>query len=161
MAYRLNPISALPATANYTWPDIYWTDSNDFQIEGLGVAASLGGDAELHYVWLCPPSLPTGNAKLELIGFCHSGSGNAAINPKWASFAFDEDFDVSEGSLNAEGEEVVTWGGSDDNKFKRVKVDLDADTVVADEFIQMRLDLVSANWTLNTRSIWLPSIIWE
>jgi hypothetical protein len=162
MATRLRPISAFPATAGKVYPDAVRTNTNDFWIEGLGVMASLDADAELHYVWHVPSVLPSGTAKLEVIAFSYDAGGNAAFNPKWKSIAFDEDMDLTAGSLNAEGESTITWTyGANAHEMRRTKVTLDADTVVADEFINMRLALVSANWTMNQRCIFLPSILWE
>lgn len=162
MAFRLQPISAFPATSGKVYPDCFRTNSNDFWIDGLGVMASLDADAELHYVWHVPTVLPAGTCKLEVIGFTYDAAGDMAFNPKWKSFGFDEGMDIAAGSLNAEGESTLSWTyGADAHEMKRTKINLDADTVVADEFINMRLALVSANWTLNQRSIMLPSILWE
>ncbi len=163
MASRLGPISSFPATPGKVYPDVLKTTTNDFWIEGLGVMASLDADAELHYVWHVPKgTLPIGNCKLEVIMFSFDGDGDAAFNPKWKSVAFDETMDLAAGSLNAEGESTITWTfGANAYQMRRATINLDADTVVADEFIEMRLALVSANWTLNTRSIVLPSLIWE
>jgi len=163
MATRLGPISAFPATQGKVYPDVFKTASNDFWIEGLGVMASLDADAGLHYVWHVPKGdLPAGTCKLEVIMFSFDAAGNAAFNPKWKSVAIEEDMDLAAGSLNAEGESTISWSfGVNAHEMRRATINLDADTVVSDEFIQMRLALVSANWTLNQRSIVLPSIIWE
>ena len=163
MATRLGPISSFPATPGKVYPDVLKTTTNDFWIEGLGVMASLDADAELHYVWHVPKgTLPAGNCKLEVIIFAINSDGDAAFNPKWKSVAFDENIDLAAGSLNAEGESTISWTfGANAHQMRRATINLDADTVVADEFIQMRLALVSANWTLNQRSIVLPSLIWE
>jgi len=163
MATRLGPISSFPATQGKVYPDVLKTTSNDFWIEGLGVMASLDADAELQYIWHVPEgTLPVGTCKLEVIMFSYDGDGDAAFNPKWKSVAFDENMDLAAGSLNAEGESTISWTfGANAHEMRRATINLDADTVVADEFIQMRLALISANWTLNTRSIVLPSIIWE
>ena len=45
--------------------------------------------------------------------------------------------------------------------FQSPKVALDADTIVADEFVLLRLVMESTGWTLNTSSVWLPTILWE
>lgn len=45
--------------------------------------------------------------------------------------------------------------------FQSPKVVLDADTIVADEFVLLRLVMESTGWTLNTNSVWLPTIVWE
>jgi len=163
MSTRLGPISSFPATVAKTYPDVLKTTTNDFWIEGLGVMASLDADAELHYIWHVPKgTLPTGTCKLEVIMHSYDAAGDAAFNPKWKSIAFDEDMDLAAGSLNAEGESTITWTyGANAHEMRRATINLDADTVVADEFIVLRLALVSANWTLNQRSIVLPSIIWE
>jgi len=163
MSFRYGPLSSFPATSSKVYPDVFKTASNDFWIEGLGVMASLDADAELHYVWQAPKGdLPEGTCKLEVIMFSFDAAGDAAFDPKWKSVAIDEDMDLAEGSLNAEGENTITWSfGSNAHEMRRATINLDADTVVADEFIQMRLSLISANWTLNQRSIILPSIIWE
>jgi hypothetical protein len=162
MAFRLRPISSFPATEGKCYPDVFSTASNYFWIEGLGVIASLDADAELHYIWHVPSVLPSGTAKLEIIGQSYDAGGDAKINPKWKSIAFDETMDIAAGSLNAEGTTTMSWTyGSDAHEMKRDKVTLDADTVAADEFILMRLTMETANWTLNQRSLWLPSILWE
>lgn len=159
---RIRPISAFPATESKTYPDALRTDSNDFWIEGLGVIASLDADSEFHCLWQVPDDLPDGTAKLELIGFSYDASGDAKINPYWKSVDFEESMDLALGSLNAEGVQTITWSSPGDaHVMKQHKVNLDADTVVAGEFIMMRLVLTTASWTLNQRSIWLPNIIWE
>lgn len=162
MAYRIRPMSSFPATEGKVYPDCFRTNTNNFWIEGMGCMASLDADAELHYVWHVPASLPTGTCKLEVLAFSYDANGDAKINPKWKSIAVEEDFDLAVGSLNAEGTTTITWStGNDAHQFKRAKITLDADTVVADEFVSMRLALESTSWTLNQRSIWLPALIWE
>jgi hypothetical protein len=162
MAYRMRPISAFPATEGKVYPDCFRTNTNDFWLEGLGVMASLDADAELHYLWHVPPTLPTGTCKLEVTAFSYNANGDAKFNPKWKSLAFEENFDLAATSLNAEGTSTLTWvTDSDAHEMKRLKITLDADTVVADEFIAMRLVMESTSWTLNQRSIWLPTILWE
>jgi hypothetical protein len=160
----LAPAARLGSTGDShgLYPDTFKTTTNDFWIEGMGVIASLDADSEIHYVFHVPSVLPTGNAKLEVIAQSLDAGGDAAYNPKWKSVAFGETMDLAVGSLNAEGESTLTWtGGADAHEMKRDKITLDADTVTADEFIVLRLALVSANWTLNQRCILLPSILWE
>jgi len=159
---RIYPISQFPATEGKVYPDGLRTNTNDFWVEGLGVMASLDGDAELHYIFRAPASLPDGTAKLEVVGFSYDADGDAKINPKWKSFAFEEDFDLAAASLNAEGTQTLSWAtGEDAHEMKQLKVTLDADTVVAGEFVALRLVMESASWTLDTRSVWFASIIWE
>lgn len=155
-------MSTVAVTSGKVYPDLFRTNTNNFWIEGVGCMASLDADAEIHYVWHVPASLPAGTCKLEVLAFSYDANGDAKINPKWKSIAVEEDFDLAVGSLNAEGTTTMTWVTSNDaHQFKRAKITLDADTVVADEFISMRLALESTSWTLNQRSIWLPAVIWE
>jgi hypothetical protein len=162
MAYRLYPFSAFPATEGKVYPDAIRTNTNDFWIEGVGVMASLDADAEIHYVFRVPGGLPTGTAKLEVTGFSYDANGDAKLNPKWASKAYEEDLDLAASSLNAEGTQTMTWAtGSDAHQFKQLKVTLDADTIVAGEFIVLRLALETSGWTMNQRAIFNVSIIWE
>lgn len=162
MAYRLLPMSAFPATPGKVYPDSIRTTTNDFWVEGIGVMASLDADAEIHYVFRVPGGLPVGTAKLSIIGLSYTANGDMKINPKWASKATEEDLDVTAASLNAEGTQTLTWtSGSDDHQFKELKVTLDADTIVVDEFIILRLVLETSGWTLNRRAILNCSIIWE
>lgn len=162
MAFRLFPMSSFPATQNKVFPFVHDTTTNTFLVEGLGVIGGLDVDAELHYVFHVPTSLPSGTAKLEVLAMAKpSVGGDAKFNPKWKSIAIEEDFDLAVGSLNAEGTQTITWGVGDNDKFHRVKIVLDADTVVADEFVVLRLVMESTSWTLNYNSLWLPAIIWE
>lgn len=164
MAFRLFPMSSFPATPDATYPSVFYTTSNDFIVEGLGVKGSIdvSGDAELHYIFHTPPSLPSGTAKLEvlLMGQPIVG-GSAKFNPYWKSIPVEDTFDLTLGSLNAEGTQTVTFGAGDNDVFHRVKIALDADTVIADEFVVLRLVMEATGWTLDYETLWLPAIIWE
>lgn len=162
MAFRLFPITVFPATEGKVYPEVFRTDTNSFWIEGMGVMASLDADAELHYIFHVPTPLPSGTAKLEVLAMTSDvASGDAKFNPKWKSIAVGEDFDLAAASLYAEGTQTFTWLTNEGHLFKRSKVTLDADTVTADEFIALRLVLETTNWSLDTRSLWLASVVWE
>lgn len=162
MAYRIHPVSSHPRTQNKTFPRVLKTADYNRYIEGLGVMASLDSDAELHYVFHTPFELPTGTAKLELNTIADNGGGDAKINPMWKSVDFDESMDLNNASLNEEGIQTISWTyNTDENKIKRITVNLDADTIVADEMILLVLEMQTANWTMNAATVWLPSINWE
>ena len=78
---------------------------------------------------------------------------------KWASVAAEED--PSAATLNAETVQTVTWAAGDSNVYKETKVNLDADTPVANEVIVMDLTFETSGWTLNVVSTWQAFIIWE
>jgi hypothetical protein len=128
-------------------------------MEGLGVQASVGADSIWRLWFAMPPTLPTGTAKLKLRAIANATSGDAKVNPKWKSFAIEET--VSSPTLNAEGTTTITWAAGDNDQVKEAEIDLDADTVVADEMILMDLTFETASWTLAQISTWQAYVFWE
>lgn len=156
----LHPISAVPITTDRVYPNIHVCAGSGFKhIEGLGVQASVGADATWRIVFQVPQTLPTGTCKLRLLALANATSGNAKVNPKWASCAVEED--PSSLTLQAETVQTVSWSTGDNDQFKELKVTLDADTVVAGEIIVMDLVFETSSWTLAQISTWLASVIWE
>jgi len=134
--------------------------ANSKQDAGLGVEASLGADAIWRLRFRMPPtSLPTGTCKLDLWALANATSGSAKVNVKWASVAVGED--PSSATLQAEGVGTLTWAAADNDKYKNLKITLDADTPVAGETIVMDLTFETSGWTLAAVSTWQPSVIWE
>ena len=150
------PFSAKPDTADRVFPNFGGSGSDS---EGLGVEASVGANATWKLRFLMPPTLPTGTAKLLLHAMAAATSGAAKVNPTWASVAAEQDPDGF--SLNAEGTGTITWGAGDTDQIKELKVTLDADTVVAGEWVVMDLVFETTSWTLAVVSTWFASIIWE
>jgi hypothetical protein len=127
---------------------------------GIKVAASLGAlaDADVELFFDMPPALPSGTGKLILLGRTQ-GTGNIKIDTSWASIAIGED--PSAATLLSEGTTTIAVAGGDSDKFLRAKVTLDADTLVADEIVAMRLRFLTAAWTLNGILTIAPSMRWE
>lgn len=144
---RLFPYRYVSAGANYK------------RLHGLGVEASLGGDAYWELAFALPKSLPSGTLKLRLLAQANAAAGNAKVNPKWASVAAAED--PGSLTLNAEGTSTLTWSTGDADKLKELVITLDADTAVAGEILVMQLCFETASWTLAAASSWLPFLIWE
>lgn len=155
----VEPISAVPATAGKVFPLVYSGGTNARLIETLGVMASLNGDAIWYLTFIMPQTLPSGTAKLRLLCMANATSGNAKINPKWVSVAAGEIPDTM--TLNAEGVNTVSWSSGDADKFKELKVTLDADTIVANEVVFMALTFETSSWTLAQKLGCLASIHWE
>lgn len=154
------PHSAFPATAGRVFPNFHvGAGANSKQDEGLGVEASLGADSIHRLRFQMPPTLPTGTGKLRLLSLANAVAGAAKVNPKWASVAVEED--PSSVALNAEGTSTITWGAGDNDQYKELKVELDADVLVASEEVVMDLVFETASWTLAQVSTWIASIIWE
>ena len=155
------PHSAYPATSGRVFPNFHvGAGANSKHDEGLGVEASVGADSTWRLRFMMPPtSLPSGTGKLRLLALANATSGNAKVNPKWASVAVEED--PSSATLNAETVQTLTWGASDNDQYKELKITLDADTLVAGEIVVMDLVFETSSWTLAQVSTWIASIIWE
>lgn len=107
-----------------------------------------------------PPVLPAGlTCKLRLLALADAATGSAQVQPQWVSVAVGEDAGVA--TLNSEGTSTLTWAAGDNNKYKELKIVLDADTPVAREVIAMELVFVTASWSLAAVSTWLASVIFE
>lgn len=151
----LFPSSAYPATSGQVFPNIYLGNGD----EGLGVRASLSVDATWRLRFQLPPVLPDGSPVLRLLALATTTSGEAKVNPKWASVAVGEN--PSTATLAAEGTQTLTWGGSDSGVYKQIRVPLDANTLVAGEIVAMDLVFETSGWTLTVVSTWIPAILWE
>lgn len=154
------PHSAFPVTAGRAFPNFHvGAGASSKHDEGLGVEASVGADSIWRLRFQMPPLLPTGTGKLRLLALANATSGDAKVNPKWASVAVEES--PSDATLFAEGTHTLTWGAGDNDQYKEVKVTLDADTLVAGEVVVMDLTFETTGWTLAAVSTWIASIIFE
>lgn len=156
------PFSAIPVTAGDVFP--YVLDTANFaHIEGpgLGADADVAGDAIWRLRFAMPLLLPSsGTLKLRLHAYADATSGVARFNPKWGATAAEED----QAALTAEGATDVTWALGDDKQHKENKIVLDASAApVAGDVVQVDLTFEGghANFTLATKSLWIPSLIWE
>jgi hypothetical protein len=156
----LFPFSAYPVTADRVFPNIHvGAGASSKQEEGMGVEASLGADAIWRLRFMLPPSLPSGTGKLRLLALANATTGNAKVNPKWASTGPEED--PSSVTLVAEGTSTLTWGVGDNDQYKELKITLDADTMIAGEIVVLDLVFETTSWTLAQISTWQAAIIWE
>lgn len=155
------PYSAIPVTADRVFPYVIVPGSGTWTHEmGMGVQASLGADAIWRLAFEMPPTeLPSGTGKLRLRARANAATGVAKVNPKWASVAMTEN--PAAATLQAETVQTVTWSTGDEYKYKELKVNLDADTLIAGEIAVVDLTFETASWTLAQISLWLASIIWE
>lgn len=155
----LLPVGIGYPTNGLVYPGYHIGSTNSRLWWGIRADASLGSDAVLQLDFEAPQSLPSGTAKLRVLAIADATSGNAVINPAWASLAVGEDYDTI--SLTAEGNTTITWSTGDDEELLESIITLDADTVVADEIIRMHITFVSGSWTLAVVGTFRFSIIWE
>ena len=150
--------SAIPVTSARTFPNIVTGNGE----KGMGVEASVGADSIWRLRFQLPGTLPTGTCKLLLVTRAAAATGNAKVNPKWASVAALESPDAA--SLQAEGTTTIAWTTGYDASngvYVVTKITLDADTPVAGEIIAMDLTFETASWTLAARSTWQAFVIFE
>lgn len=127
--------------------------------QGLGVAASISGNATWRLRFPLPPVFPTGTAKLRLLALSSAQTGTAKINPQWV--AVSAGTSPSGASLSSEGTSDLTWASGDNDKYKELKITLDATTLAVNQVIVMDLIFITSGWTLAQVSCWLPFVIWE
>ncbi len=160
----LYPISAFPLTTDRTFENVHNipddTDNAVWNEIGMGVEASVGADSTWQLVFEMPPTpLPSGTGKLRLRAQADAATGVAKVNPTWASVAVEESPGLV--SKTAETVQDLTWAAGDENVYKELKVTLNADTLVASEFVVIDLIFETSSWTLAAISTWYASIIWE
>lgn len=154
------PHSAFAVTSSRVFPNVHvGAGANSKHDEGLGVEASLGADGTWRCRFQMPPTLPTGTCKLRLLALANATSGAAKVNPKWVSVAVGED--PSSATLVAETVQTLTWAAAENDKYKELKIVLDADVPVASEEIVMDIVFETSGWTLAQVSTWIASVIWE
>ena len=156
----LRPFSAYPANASNTYFGLHTgAGANSKNEVGMGVIASLPVDSKWQLRFELPRVLPAGTAKLRLLALANATTGNAKVNPGWASVAAGDD--PSSATMNSEGTSTLSWGAGDADKYKELLITLDADTLVAGEIVVMDLVFESTSWTLAVGSVWQASVIWE
>ncbi len=161
MAGLITPTSAYPVSDGNTFPYIYiGKGANSKHEQTLGVVASLGANSIWRLRFLTPPVIPSETMKLRLLALADATTGNAQVNPAWEAVSPEED--PSAVTLTAEGTTQLSWGASDDDQYKELKITLDAATApTSNQVIVMDITFVTSGWTLAETSGWIPSIIWE
>jgi hypothetical protein len=154
------PFSRFPVNSGRVFPYIYvGGGANSKHEQGMGVVASMAFDSIWRLRFAMPPSLPSGTGKLRLLALANVAAGAAKVNPKWVSVAPEES--PSAATLLAEGTGTITWGAGDNDQYKELKINLDADTLVANEVVVMDLVFEATGWTVAAVSVWQAMIIWE
>ena|SRR3990172_6407462 len=150
----LRPSSAVPDATGFVYGSV--TSTND---EGYAVttATTLTSNAIWYLRFDLPDTLPSGTLKVRLVGQANATTGDAKLNVKWCSVAFNED--PSACSLQAEGTTTVSFATTA-NRYTNVDVTMDADTAVAGEIIRMDLTYEDTGFTLEQVSTWRAWLIW-
>lgn len=147
--------------------------TQNVNVIGIGVMASLDADAIARLLFQVPDPLPSGTAKLFLKAIAPATSGVARINPKWRFSAMDvslEDNAVAAESVTPSARtgggstDSLQWETGDDERFLRGKWNLDAaggGTIAAGGVILMDLTFETASWTLASQLVCIPELWWE
>ena len=170
------PISAFPiGTSGEIFPNVHvGQGANGATQEGLGVAnaTDLTADRIWHLVFKMPTALPTGTASFTLGALATIEAGDLSVDIAWASVAFDQD--PSAATLTAEGPDpdsrvggngsnadnsTFGWDTADDDKYLEARWTLNADTVVANEFIHVDMRIDDGDTDVAAVTTLFPSII--
>lgn len=137
-----------------------YSDESGGEIPGLGVMASLDGDAIWRGVGLMPDPLPsTGTATAAIWGRANATSGVAKVNTKWVCQSSGAALGAA--TPVAEGVDTYTWSSGQSNYLKRRTIVLDASTLTAGAWIKVDLTFETSSWTLAAKSWWWLVISWE
>lgn len=126
--------------------------------EGMGVMASLSANATWELRFLMPPTIPSGTLKLRLLALANAATGDAKVTVSDAAVAAGAS--PSAATLTAETQATVTWGASDNDKYKEAKITLSA-TPAGNDILVVAVTFNNTGWTLAQVSTWIASIIWE
>lgn len=149
------PLSAVPVTAGKVFPVSIHAE----RPMGLGVMASLDGDAIWRLFYRAPPALPTGTPKQLLACHANATTGNVKPNVKWKSYGANEV--PAAADLTAEGVGTITFATTA-YRETQLKITLDADTWVAGELIMIDLTFETSGHTLaQILVVQSPAILWE
>lgn len=156
----LRPFSAVPVTAGRVFANIHvGAGANSKHEEGLGVAASITGDAIWRLRFQLPPLLPSGTPKLRLVALAAATSGVAKVNPKWIAVSMGGN--PSSPLPLPEGAQTFTWGAGQSDIYKEATVPLVAGPLQEGQILVMDLVFEVSGWTLNAVSTWQASIYWD
>jgi len=131
---------------------------------GIGVMASLDGNAEVELRFLLPEIIPSGTCKLLLSAQANATSGVAKVNPSWALDAAEDI--PGDSTLTAEGTSTITWSSGDAYAYKELAITLDGSESIGSgderKRLVMKLTFETSSWTLAAVSTWMmPALIWE
>lgn len=156
----LTPISIWPDVNGRIYPNVHVGGANSRRVAGMQVQANLGADSVVDLLFPpIPGALPSGVAKLSVLGISVAQSGSAQFNPAWASMPPGTNYDTA--GLMAEGVQTITWMSGDNDELKETKINLTTGTPTAGQYIFMRATFETASWTLAFVSTWQFFIIWE
>jgi hypothetical protein len=148
------PFSAHPVTEGKVFPWLY-KDSTSRIMQGLGVMASLDGDAIWRLLWKCPDPIPSGTLKLRS-NVVSVGAGNVKYDPKWTAFGSTTQLDNR--TPSSEGTQTITTVA---NQFQVADLTLDAATApTAGQWVYMDLTMITTSWTLASVLVWIPELWW-
>jgi hypothetical protein len=126
--------------------------------EGIGVVGSLGADSVAELRFECPPTIPSGTAKIRVLSLCATNSLNGKFNIADGNVAAGAS--PSAATLTASATQTITWGASSADKYVETKVAISS-TPNGNDVLVVALKFLTASWTQTGVSTHLVSLIWE
>jgi hypothetical protein len=126
------------------------------QIEGVGVAASLGIDVTAVIQYIMPEVIPSGQIKLRCLAMCNATSGVAKFTV--ADGATSAGSNIGATTLTSETQVSQTWATADILVENKVSL---TTSPTANQVLTIAVTFNHTSWTLANVSTWLFSIVWE
>lgn len=141
-------------------------------IWGIGVMASLDGDAKVEELFRAPPEIPGGTTpKIQAFMLADATSGLAKIEPAWR--AVGPDTDLTNVNLSTEGltptlrtgggaSDTMQWEAGDNVRALLASWTMDATTApTLNQLILVTWNFRTSGWTLAVPLVLVTDIIWE
>jgi hypothetical protein len=127
-------------------------------MEGIGVVASLATTQSAVLQFNLPESIPTGVAKIRILGWANATAGNIRIILNDGQTAAGSNIGAT--TLTADTTYNFTWVTADVIVENKTNI---ATSPTANSILTVRVDFVGAGavWTLAQASVWSFSLVWE
>jgi len=147
----LFPYSCIPVdTTGRTFADLFATAEL-----GLGVGASITGDAIWRLKWLVPQDFSVSGVLTLNVQGMSGATGAVRINPKWAQGGNTASVLPT---LTAEG--TINYSYSATGTYSKSTTVLDAQVPSAGLILTMDLTFETSGWTVSSVSVWTTYLTW-
>jgi hypothetical protein len=150
----------LGGASGLLYPSFYVPNTNTNTagaLEGIGVIASLTGDAPAVLQFNMPEVIPSGTLKLRILAMANATSGVAKLTIKDGSTSAGSNIGAT--TLTSETQYSQTWATAD--ILVEQKLILTAVAPIANQITTVLATFNTSGWTLAAASTWQFSLVWE
>ena len=148
----------LGGASGLLFPNFYIPNTNTNAagaIEGIGVIASLTGDATAVLQFNLPKTIPTGTATLRILAWANATSGVAKLTVSDGQTAVGSN--IGAATLSAETQVSQTWASADVIVENLVTL---TTAPTSEDILTVKAVFNTTSWTLAAVSTWQFSLIW-